>query len=113
MAEKQRLEDREDSVAEPSQRMYLVELSAKTSAEHNQFTVEAKRARREQERAQKNVESTHWSVFTIQVFFFWLPLNQEYTISDTCSARPNHMCNTHRHTRMAQCEASYACVLLV
>ena len=50
MAGRQRLEDREDSVAEPSQRMYLAESSAETSAEHSQSTVEAKRARREQER---------------------------------------------------------------
>ena len=51
------MEDGEDSVAGPLQRMYLSELSAETSAEHSQWlatlresksTVEAKRARRQE-----------------------------------------------------------------
>ena len=59
------MEDGEDSVAGPLQRMYLSELSAETSAEHSQWlatlresksTVEAKRARRQEE---NNKESTH------------------------------------------------------
>ena len=63
----------DDSAAGPSQRTYLAESSAETSAERSrwlatlrpkkqksQSTVEAKRARRDQERVQKQVlESLH------------------------------------------------------
>ena len=60
------MEDGEDSAASPSQRTYLAESSAETSAERSrrlatqqrkkqrgQSAVEAKRARREQQRVQK------------------------------------------------------------
>ena len=60
------MEDGEDSVAGPSQRTYLMESSAQMSAERSrwlatltkkkqrgQFTVEAKRTRREQGRVQQ------------------------------------------------------------
>ena len=95
----------------PSQRTYLAESSAETSAERSRQLVtlrkkKAKRSvhRRNQESKKRTrsskVENTHWRVFTSQVLFFWFPLvlNQQRTISDTCSACPTHMRNAHRHT---------------
>ena len=81
------MEDREDSAAGPLQRTYLAESSAETSAERcrllatvtkrkakRSVTVEAKRAKREEEfKSRKHVlENLHKP----GISFFWLPLNR-------------------------------------
>ena len=91
------MEDGKDSAARPSQRTYLVESSAEMSAECCQPTHRRQESKKRTRKSSK-VESTYWRVFTSQVFFFSLPLTQQCTISDTCSAHPTHMRNTHRHT---------------
>ena len=112
------MEDEEDSVAGPSQRTYLAESSAETSAECSLWlaTLTKKKAKRwdhcrsqeSKKRTTKSskVESTFWRVSTSQVLFFWLPLNQQCKISDNCSAHPTCM-------RDAQCEALYACAMRI
>ena len=112
------MEDREDSAAGPSQRTYLEELSTETSAERSRrlATLTKKKAKRsvhrgsqeskKRTRKSSKVESTYCRVLTSQVLLFWLPLNQQCTISDNCSARPTCIRDAWR-------EASYAWVLLV
>ena len=73
------MEDREDSAAGPSQRTYLAESSAETSAERSRrlATVTKKKAKRSVDRRSQEskkrttksskVESTYWRIFTSQV----------------------------------------------
>ena len=77
--------------------MYLAESYAETSAECSQSTHGSQESKKRTRKSSK-VEFTHWRVFTNQIFFFWLPLNQQHTISDICSVCPNHMLKAHRHT---------------
>ena len=111
------MEEGEDSMAGPSQCMYLAESSAETSAEHSWWLATLMKTKkqksvhhRSQERKNitksSKVESAYQSVSTSQVLFFWLPLNQQCKISDNCSTCPTHMHNARRR-------ASYACVFLV
>ena len=71
-----------------------------------------RRSKKSKKRTRKSskVGSTYWRVFTSQVLFFGLPLNQQHTISDTC--HPTRMQNAHMHWCMARRKASHACVLL-
>ena len=59
------MEGRKESAAGPLQRMYLAESNAETSAECSQSNVEARRARREQERvhALESLQQTRYSSF--------------------------------------------------
>ena len=73
-------EDREDSAAGPSQRTYLAESSAETSAERSRQLAtltmnKTKRSvhrrsqvRKKRTRESSTVESTYWIFFTSQVF---------------------------------------------
>ena len=86
-------------VAGPSQRMYLVEPSAETSAECSQSLATLTKKAKKSVHRRSQAKSMYWKVFTNQVMFFWLPvLYQQRTISDTCSTCPTHMRNAHRYT---------------
>ena len=102
------MEDGEDSVAGPSQRMYLAESSAETSAERSRWlaTLTKKKARRgqytvEAKRATKSskVESTYWRVSTSQVLFFWLLLNPA-VLGLLCMPYPHVQCAVRGIIRM-------------
>ena len=98
------------------QHMYLAESNGEMSAECSQLlaTLRKKKSKksvhsRSQEskkRTRKSwkhvLESLHKpgisSSYRCFVLFFGLPLNQQHTISDTCSVCPTCMCNAHRHT---------------
>ena len=78
---------------EPSQQLVTLRRKAKKSVH-----VEAKRTRNS-----SKLESMHWRVYTSQVLgslltltlLFGLPLNQQHTISDTCSECSTRMLNAH------------------
>ena len=105
------MEDGEDSTASSSQRTYLVESSAETSAECSRWLVTLRSLHcRSKERKKRTgnsskVESTHKPGVVL-----WLPRNQQCTISDTCYATRAPVASTMWHWHMPRCEAYYACV---
>ena len=85
----------------------------------SQCTVEAKRARREQEKVQKKKahcgesSQARYKLCSLFMFISTVVVHELWLISDICSTWPTRIRNAHIRTGTAQREASCACVVLV